>query len=47
MFPERLRVSTGLTELDGLLGKLFVGDNVIWYDDAGSLAYVFCINLMI
>ena len=35
-------VSTGIPYLDELLGGLFIGDNVIWYDDAGSLAGVFC-----
>jgi transcriptional regulator with XRE-family HTH domain/KaiC/GvpD/RAD55 family RecA-like ATPase len=39
-------VSTGIPFLDSLLGSLFIGDNVIWYDDAGSLAGVFCLNFM-
>jgi transcriptional regulator with XRE-family HTH domain/KaiC/GvpD/RAD55 family RecA-like ATPase len=38
--------STGIPPLDRILGGLFVGDNVIWYDDAGSLASVFCQNLI-
>jgi KaiC/GvpD/RAD55 family RecA-like ATPase len=38
--------STGIPQLDQILGGLFVGDNVIWYDDAGSLAPVFCLNLI-
>lgn len=38
--------STGIAQLDKLLGGLFIGDNVIWYDDAGSLAPVFCLNLI-
>ena len=39
---EAATVSTGIRYLDELLGGLFIGDNVIWYDDAGSLAGVFC-----
>jgi transcriptional regulator with XRE-family HTH domain/KaiC/GvpD/RAD55 family RecA-like ATPase len=35
-------VSSGIGELDRLLGGLFIGDNVVWYDDAGSLASMFC-----
>ena len=38
--------STGITQLDQILGGLYIGDNVIWYDDAGSLAPVFCLNLI-
>jgi len=40
------RVSTGIEALDTLIGGLFVGDNVIWYDNAGSLADVFYLNLI-
>jgi transcriptional regulator with XRE-family HTH domain len=43
---ERQRVSSGVSELDRLLGGLFIGDNVVWYDDAGSLAALFCLNLI-
>jgi transcriptional regulator with XRE-family HTH domain/KaiC/GvpD/RAD55 family RecA-like ATPase len=39
-------VTTGIEALDTLIGGLFVGDNVIWYDDAGSLADVFYLNLI-
>jgi transcriptional regulator with XRE-family HTH domain/KaiC/GvpD/RAD55 family RecA-like ATPase len=35
-------VSSGIEGLDTLLGGVLIGDNVIWYDDAGSLATVFC-----
>jgi transcriptional regulator with XRE-family HTH domain/KaiC/GvpD/RAD55 family RecA-like ATPase len=41
-----LAVSTGIRFLDELLGGLFIGDNVIWYDDAGSLAGAFCHNFL-
>ncbi len=43
---DRLRVSSGVTQLDRLLGGLFIGDNVVWYDDSGSLASVFCLNFI-
>lgn len=42
----RDHVTTGIDALDTLIGGLFVGDNVIWYDDAGSLADVFYLNLI-
>ena len=41
MFSEKTRVSTGIKPLDQRLDGLFIGDNVIWYDDAGSLASIF------
>lgn len=40
------KVASGIDELDRILGGLLVGDNVIWYDDAGSLAWPFCVNLV-
>ncbi|MGD9330320.1 MAG: XRE family transcriptional regulator [Desulfobacterales bacterium] len=40
------RVTTGIDELDSLIDGLHIGDNVIWYDDAGSLADVFYLNLI-
>lgn len=43
---ERLRVASGVNELDRLLGGLYIGDNVVWHDDAGSLAPVFCLNFI-
>ncbi|MBI4773446.1 MAG: helix-turn-helix domain-containing protein [Deltaproteobacteria bacterium] len=43
---EPLRVGSGVSQLDRLLGGLFIGDNVIWYDDAGILASVFCLNFV-
>ncbi|MBT8342033.1 MAG: helix-turn-helix domain-containing protein [Desulfatitalea sp.] len=46
MFNEKTRVSTGLTALDRRLDGLFIGDNVIWYDEAGSLAFPFVLNLI-
>jgi transcriptional regulator with XRE-family HTH domain/KaiC/GvpD/RAD55 family RecA-like ATPase len=43
---ERQRIASGVSELDLLLEGLLIGDNVIWHDDAGSLAFVFCLNLI-
>jgi transcriptional regulator with XRE-family HTH domain/KaiC/GvpD/RAD55 family RecA-like ATPase len=43
---ETLQVSSGVSELDRLLGGLFIGDNVVWHDAAGSLASVFCLNFI-
>jgi transcriptional regulator with XRE-family HTH domain/KaiC/GvpD/RAD55 family RecA-like ATPase len=43
---ETVRVSSGVSELDRLLGGLFIGDNVVWHDAAGSLASVFCLNFI-
>ncbi len=43
---EKIRIATGVTQLDRLLGGLFIGDNVLWHDDAGSLASVFCLNFI-
>ena len=43
---EKIRVATGVSQLDRLLGGLLIGDNVVWYDDAGSLASVFCSNFI-
>ncbi|MGE5841637.1 MAG: RAD55 family ATPase, partial [Deltaproteobacteria bacterium] len=43
---EALRVSSGVGDLDRLLGGLFIGDNVVWHDAAGSLATAFCLNFI-
>jgi transcriptional regulator with XRE-family HTH domain/KaiC/GvpD/RAD55 family RecA-like ATPase len=40
------RVASGVSQLDRLLGGLYIGDNVVWHDDAGSLAHVFCLNFI-
>ena len=40
------RVTSGVSQLDRLMGGLFIGDNVVWHDDSGSLASVFCFNLI-
>jgi transcriptional regulator with XRE-family HTH domain/KaiC/GvpD/RAD55 family RecA-like ATPase len=46
MFNKKVRVSSGVNQLDRQLGGLFIGDNVVWYDDAGSLASIFCLNFI-
>jgi transcriptional regulator with XRE-family HTH domain/KaiC/GvpD/RAD55 family RecA-like ATPase len=46
MSSERARISTGISALDPILGGLLIGDNVVWYDDAGSLASVFSLNFL-
>jgi transcriptional regulator with XRE-family HTH domain len=43
---EKTRVSSGVSQLDRLLGGLFIGDNVVWHDDAGNLASIFCLNFL-
>jgi len=46
MYSQKLRVASGVSQLDRLLGGLYIGDNVVWHDDAGSLASVFCLNFI-
>ena len=41
MPTRKKRVSSGIAGLDKLLSGLYIGDNVILYDDAGSLASAF------
>jgi transcriptional regulator with XRE-family HTH domain/KaiC/GvpD/RAD55 family RecA-like ATPase len=43
---QKFRVTSGISQLDRLLGGLFIGDNVVWHDDSGSLASVFCLNFI-
>lgn len=43
---ERMRVTSGVGQLDKLLNGLYIGDNVVWHDDAGSLASPFCLNFI-
>ncbi len=47
MTAAKQNVTSGIERLDHLLGGgIIIGDNVVWYDDAGSLAHVFCLNLI-
>ncbi len=41
-----LAFTTGIPSLDQHLGGLYIGDNVIWYDAAGSLAPPFSVNFL-
>jgi transcriptional regulator with XRE-family HTH domain len=40
------QTTSGISHFDSLIKNLYVGDNVIWYDDAGSLAWVFSYNFI-
>jgi len=44
--PPKGHISSGVNHLDLLLDGLYIGDNVVWHDDAGSLASVFCLNFI-
>ncbi len=46
MVVKKLRVASGVSQLDRLLDGLYIGDNVVWHDDAGSLAAAFCLNFI-
>jgi transcriptional regulator with XRE-family HTH domain/KaiC/GvpD/RAD55 family RecA-like ATPase len=46
MTTQQLQVASGVSQLDNLLGGLHIGDNVVWYDNAGSLAPVFYLNFI-
>lgn len=46
MSSAKMSVTSGVSQLDHLLGGLFIGDNVVWYDDAGSLAAAYCLNFI-
>jgi len=46
MYSKKISASSGVSQFDNLLGGLYIGDNVIWYDDAGSLAALFCLNFI-
>ncbi len=41
-----LAYTTGIPSLDEKLGGLYIGDNVLWYDAAGSLAPPFSVNFL-
>ncbi|MFZ7113427.1 MAG: helix-turn-helix domain-containing protein [Desulfatiglandales bacterium] len=43
---KNMRASSGVSQLDRLLGGLYIGDNVVWHDDIGSLAAVFAMNFI-
>lgn len=39
-------VTSGVSHLDHLLDGLYIGDNVVWHDDSGSLAFAFSMNFI-
>ena len=43
---KKKRVSSGIPELDRLLGDLYIGDNVLWYEDVSSFSSVFCLSFI-
>lgn len=43
---RKKRVSSGIPELDTFLGDLYIGDNVLWYEDTDSFAAAFCLNFI-
>jgi transcriptional regulator with XRE-family HTH domain/KaiC/GvpD/RAD55 family RecA-like ATPase len=43
---KKVQISSGVQRLDHLLEGLYIGDNVVWHDDAGSLASIFCLNFI-
>ncbi|MGI9568709.1 MAG: helix-turn-helix domain-containing protein, partial [Desulfobulbia bacterium] len=46
MSLKKIRVTSGVDQLDKLLDELYIADNVVWHDDAGSLAAVFCLSFI-
>lgn len=46
MKNRKKRVSSGIAGLDRMLNGLFIGDNVVWYDDAGNLAAEFSMKFI-
>ncbi len=43
---KKKRVSSGVEQLDNLMGDLYIGDNVLWYEDAGSFSSAFCVQFI-
>ena len=43
---KKRRVSSGIPDLDQLMGDLYIGDNVLWYEDSGSFSSAFCLNFI-
>ena len=46
MTNRKKRISSGIDGLNRMLNGLFIGDNVVWYDDAGSLASKFSMKFI-
>jgi transcriptional regulator with XRE-family HTH domain len=43
---DRKPITSGVDQLDDLLGGLLIGDNVVWHDDSGSLASPFYLKFL-
>ncbi len=43
---KKKRVSSGIPELDRLMGDLYIGDNVLWYEDVSSFSSAFCLTFI-
>jgi len=43
---KKKRVSSGIPELDRLMGDLYIGDNVLWYEDVSSFSSAFCLKFI-
>ena len=43
---RKKRVSSGIHELDRIMGDLYIGDNVLWYEDSGNFSPVFCLSFI-
>lgn len=46
MTAIKKKVSSGISGLNRMLNGLFIGDNVVWYDNAGSLASEYCMKFI-
>lgn len=46
MINNKNQITSGFEGLDQILNGLFIGDNVVWHDDAGSLASDFCMQFI-
>ncbi|WP_022667853.1 helix-turn-helix domain-containing protein [Desulfospira joergensenii] len=46
MAEGKKRISSGIPGLDRVLNSLYIGDNVVWHDTAGSLALDFCLEFI-
>lgn len=41
VMAQKKSITSGIPRLDQILGGLYIGDNVVWYDESGSLAAAF------
>lgn len=43
---EPIKISSGIDQFDRLIDGLYIGDNVVWHDNSGSLAALFFLNFL-